>query len=67
MTIQTNRAALAAVTIAGALIAGCAATQRPVLYPNAQLQTAGPAIAQTDIDDCMRLAEQHGIGTVVGE
>lgn len=42
------------------LLAGCA-TQRPVLYPNAKYNQAGTETAQRDIDDCIRLAEQHGI------
>ena len=50
------------VSIGAALIAlsGCA-TQRPVLYPNAKYDRAGPEVAQRDIDDCIRLAESHGI------
>jgi hypothetical protein len=41
-------------------VAGCA-TQRPVLYPNAKYNQAGPEVAQRDIDDCIRMAESHGI------
>ena len=33
----------------------CAPT-RPVLYPNARLQTVGEAAARQDIDDCLRRA-----------
>ncbi len=43
--------------LAGGLLAGCSA-QRPVLYPNAQLDRVGNATAERDIDDCMRRAEQ---------
>lgn len=44
------------------VVAGCAATsQRPVLYPNAHLKQVGDATAQSDIDDCMRLAESSGV------
>ena len=50
---------LVAVTLAAA--AGCASTQRPVLYPNAALERAGRAQAERDIDDCMRRAESHGL------
>jgi len=53
-----------AAAIAGALVvglAGCATTQRPVLYPNAKLQREGNELAQRDIDDCMKLAEEHGV------
>jgi hypothetical protein len=61
-------AAGAAITLL--VLAGCA-TQRPVLYPNAKYNHAGPEVAQRDIDDCIRLAESHGIthdsgGKVVG-
>jgi len=44
-----------------AAAAGCASTQRPVLYPNAALQRAGETQAGRDIDDCMRRAESHGL------
>jgi len=48
--------------IAAALIAlsGCA-TQRPVLYPNAKYNRVGPEVAQRDIDDCIQMAESHGV------
>jgi len=32
---------------------------RPVLYPNAQLNKVGDAVAQRDIDDCMQRASQY--------
>jgi hypothetical protein len=48
------------------VLAGCA-TQRPVLYPNAKYNQAGPEVAQRDIDDCIRLAEQHGVSHSGGE
>ena len=50
----------------GLALAGCA-TQRPVLYPNAKYNQVGPEIAQRDVDDCIRLAEQHGISHSGGE
>lgn len=61
-----NRSQLDFVTgwaMAGAILLGLAgcATQRPVLYPNAKYNQAGPEVAQRDIDDCIRLAESHGI------
>jgi uncharacterized protein YcfJ len=37
----------------------CAA-KRPVLYPNAQLQTVGNTAAQQDIDDCLQKAAASG-------
>jgi outer membrane lipoprotein SlyB len=43
------------------LVAGCATTQKPVLYPNSHLNNVGDAAAQRDIDDCMRLADNAGV------
>lgn len=56
------------VTVGAMLFAlsGCA-TQRPVLYPNAKYNQVGPEVAQRDIDDCIRLAEQHGVSPSGGE
>lgn len=47
--------------LALALMVAACATQRPVLYPNAKLQRVGNEVAQQDIDECIRLAEQHGV------
>ena len=44
------------------LMAGCAA-KRPVLYPNAQLERVGAAVAQRDIDACIALAKAGGADT----
>jgi len=38
-------------------VSACAA-RRPVLYPNEQLQRVGWNVADRDIDDCMRRAEE---------
>jgi hypothetical protein len=46
-------------------IAGCAA-QRPVLYPNETLEIQGPARAERAIEDCVRLAEAHGVDSNPG-
>ena len=48
-------------------LAGCATTQRPVLYPNAKLKRVGNEAAQWDVDDCMRMAEQYGVSPGGGE
>jgi len=40
------------------MLAGCA-TQRPVLYPNQQLNRVGSSVANRDIDDCMHQAEVY--------
>lgn len=50
---------LVVMTLAAA--AGCASSQRPVLYPNAAYERAGRAQAERDVDDCMRRAESHGL------
>lgn len=34
--------------------------KRPVLYPNYHLEHVGNEVAQADIDECMRLAAEHG-------
>lgn len=36
------------------------AQQRPVLYPNAQLERVGKSAAEADIDACIRLATDYG-------
>lgn len=51
--------ALLILLIAGTLT-GCAA-QRPALYPNAKLRSAGDARARADIDDCIALARASGV------
>ena len=44
------------------LIGGCSSSaKRPVLYPNYQLQQVGQAQAQSDIDQCMALADSHDV------
>jgi OmpA family protein len=39
-------------------VAACA-PRRPVLYPNEQMQRVGPQVAERDIDECMRRADQY--------
>lgn len=56
--VQYKRIAVGGLLLA---LAACASTQRPVLYPNAHLQTVGNAMAQRDIDDCLQLAQNSGI------
>ncbi len=41
------------------LTLGCAA-QRPVLCPNAHLKSVGTAVAEQEVNDCIRLAETSG-------
>jgi uncharacterized protein YcfJ len=49
-----------------ALISACA-QKRPVLYPNATYKAAGETVAQSDIDDCVQLAADHGHATDPGK
>jgi len=42
-------------------LAACA-PQRPVFYPNAKLQAVGTVQAERDIDECIALAKQAGVG-----
>lgn len=44
-----------------ALVAACAGTPEPVLYPNAHLQQVGGAEAQRDIAECRQLASASGV------
>ncbi|OPY85696.1 MAG: hypothetical protein A4E71_01961 [Smithella sp. PtaU1.Bin162] len=41
------------------VLAGCAAKQSPVLYPNAHLKSVGETKAQTDIEECSLQAENY--------
>ena len=59
MTIRPLK--LAIILLVAGIVAGCAMTQRPVLYPNAHLKSVGDATAQRDIDDCLRMAESSGV------
>ena len=45
---------------------GCA-QQRPVLYPNPYLKTVGQERAEADINECIRLASEHGAQGDAGE
>jgi outer membrane lipoprotein SlyB len=41
------------------ILIGCAANQRPILYPNEKLSRVGQDQAQQDIDQCMQMAEAY--------
>jgi uncharacterized membrane protein len=43
------------------LLAACAGTPNPVLYPNAHLQQVGQTAAQQDIQECKQMARDHGV------
>ncbi len=49
--------------IAFAMVISACVTQRPSLYPNAYLQSVGTTVAQQDIENCMRLAQEYGVKT----
>jgi hypothetical protein len=46
--------------LAGVLFFSACAQKRPILYPNDHLEYVGNEVAQADIDDCIRLAADHG-------
>jgi hypothetical protein len=41
-------------------LSGCASTGRPVLYPNAHLNSVGMQMADSDIDSCIVMANNAG-------
>ncbi len=43
------------------------AKKRPVLYPNTTYKAAGETVAQSDIDDCIQMAADHGHATDAGK
>ena len=49
------------ILIAAAWAAQGCSSSRPVLYPNAHYNQVGKARAQADINECMRLAKEHGV------
>jgi hypothetical protein len=48
------------------ILAGCASTKRPVLYPNHHLNSVGQQQADADISACMRAAEASGANSGKG-
>ncbi|HTZ39723.1 MAG TPA: cell envelope biogenesis protein OmpA [Syntrophales bacterium] len=52
-----KKTAMIVLILFGLALIGCA--QKPVLYPNNRLKTAGDAQAQRDIDECMQTAEAY--------
>ena len=51
----------------GALVLASCGAKRPVLYPNTHLEQVGSEVAQADIDDCIRFAEEYGVAGGSGE
>ncbi len=56
-----------AVVLAAVFFLSACAVKRPVLYPNQQLKQVGSEAAQADIDECIRLASEHGANSKAGE
>ncbi|MCF8078641.1 MAG: cell envelope biogenesis protein OmpA [Desulfobacterales bacterium] len=56
--MSRRTAMFAFLVLAGLMLAGCGA-KRPVLYPNAYLEQAGPEAAKADVDACMQLAREY--------
>jgi uncharacterized protein YcfJ len=50
-----------------AVLSSACAQKRPVLYPNATYNAAGPSKAQSDIDDCIQMAADYGHATDQGK
>ncbi len=48
------------------LFIGCA-SQRPVLYPNEQLNKVGQTVAKQDIENCLQLSSTAGLKTKTGK
>lgn len=49
------------------LFSGCASSKKPVLYPNAHLNTVGQYQAEADINACMQAAKASGADDGKGE
>ncbi len=49
------------------LFLSACAQRHPVLYPNPYLKQVGNERAQSDIDECMRLAAEYGTKSDSGE
>src|SRR5262249_3041038 len=60
MSVMARYTGSAIAAMVGVLSA-CTSTERPVLYPNAHLQSVGDAVAQRDIDQCLQLADNSGL------
>lgn len=59
--MKKHRFGLTIIVGAIVVVAGCATSQRPVLYPNSHLKNVGDATAQRDIGECIQLAENSGV------
>jgi len=54
-----------AAALVAASLSGCG-SKRPVLYPNKHYNNVGETAAQRDIDECMYMAENHGVSETSG-
>ena len=64
--MKASRASKILLFICILFLLGCA-QRRPVLYPNPYLKQVGKETAQSDIDECMRLAAEYGTKSDSGE
>jgi uncharacterized membrane protein len=49
------------IVVALLLVACSSGPKRPVFYPNAHIRAVGQAQAQSDADECMRLADSYSV------
>ncbi len=62
-----KRYAIVIFLLGTAVLMSACAKKRPVLYPNPTYQAVGKTAAETDIDDCIQLAADHGHATDQGK
>lgn len=58
---RLSQRSLTAIALATLLTACQTIPERPMLYPNAHLNTVGDAQAQIEIDGCMKKATDYGV------
>ena len=63
-SIFTRGSYLAAMALSTALLVACSTpATHPILYPNAKYNSVGETEAQTDVEQCMQMASNHGVKT----
>jgi outer membrane lipoprotein SlyB len=45
----------------GLVLAGCATTEKPVLYPNSHYRAVGKTASERDIQECIQLSRDHEV------
>ena len=51
--------------VSAIVVASCASTPRPVLYPNAQYKAVGGSWAEGQVDECIRLAGEYATYSLI--